>query len=394
MGGAERVLLDVMESLQPVLPNGSTMRLICLSEGDFVQAAVKAGIEAQAIPLPERLSALGESGGSGGKLRRSAKIAGTLLLGAPQGIAHLRRLRAEVSALDPDIIHSNGIKAHLLSRLLPRGRGAIVWQVQDFVGARPLMAGWLRYAAGHTARAVGLSQAVGNDLRGVLPRTPVDVVLHGIDTQHFTPEGEHSDLDRLAGLPAGDDVVRVGLLGTYARWKGHEVFIRAASILRNRGVRNIRFYIIGGSIYHTAGSQYSRDELKRIVEQSQLSDVFGFVDFQPDTVGIYRALDVVVHASTKPEPFGRTIVESMACGRATIVSAAGGAAELFTPDVDAIGVSPGDANGLADAIERLAADAGTRQRLGFAARAASVARFDRKRIGPEMMEVYRRALSC
>jgi hypothetical protein len=35
---------------------------------------------------------------------------------------------------------------------------------------------------------------------------------------------------------------------------------------------------------------------------------------------VYRALDVVVHASTQPEPFGLTIVEAMACGRAVVAS--------------------------------------------------------------------------
>ena len=36
--------------------------------------------------------------------------------------------------------------------------------------------------------------------------------------------------------------------------------------------------------------------------------------------GVPCGTDIVVHASTKPEPFGRTIVEAMACGRAAIVA--------------------------------------------------------------------------
>ena len=48
----------------------------------------------------------------------------------------------------------------------------------------------------------------------------------------------------------------------------------------------------------------------------------GFIGFQSEPVDIYRAADVVVHASTQPEPFGLTIVEAMACGRATVVSEA------------------------------------------------------------------------
>jgi glycosyltransferase involved in cell wall biosynthesis len=43
---------------------------------------------------------------------------------------------------------------------------------------------------------------------------------------------------------------------------------------------------------------------------------------------VYRSLDIVVHASTKPEPFGRTIAEAMACGRAVLLSRESGVAEL------------------------------------------------------------------
>ena len=49
-----------------------------------------------------------------------------------------------------------------------------------------------------------------------------------------------------------------------------------------------------------------------------------------------RALDVVVHASTQPEPFGLVIAEAMACGRAVVVSSGGGAAEIVTPGEDAL----------------------------------------------------------
>ena len=53
-----------------------------------------------------------------------------------------------------------------------------------------------------------------------------------------------------------------------------------------------------------------------------------------------RALDIVVHASTEPEPFGLTIAEGMASGRAVIVSAAGGAAEIVQDGVDALTCAP------------------------------------------------------
>ena len=54
----------------------------------------------------------------------------------------------------------------------------------------------------------------------------------------------------------------------------------------------------------------------------------GFTGFVPDSSSAIRSLDIVVHASTDPEPFGLVIAEAMACGKAVVASGAGGAIEL------------------------------------------------------------------
>jgi len=102
---------------------------------------------------------------------------------------------------------------------------------------------------------------------------------------------------------------------------------------------------------------------------------------------VYRSLDVVVHASTQPEPFGRTIVEAMACERAVVVSRAGGAAELFREGETALGYTPASAKALAEAMARVI-DPGLRSRLGQSARAHVVANFSRSRLASELALVY------
>ena len=104
-----------------------------------------------------------------------------------------------------------------------------------------------------------------------------------------------------------------------------------------------------------------------------------------------RALDIVVHASTTPEPFGLVIAEAMACGRAVVTSGAGRSAELVRDGHDAVTHTPGDADGLAAAIEGLASDAALRARLGAAARETALQRFDARRLGDEFAAVYETA---
>ena len=121
-------------------------------------------------------------------------------------------------------------------------------------------------------------------------------------------------------------------------------------------------------------------------------DAVGFIAFQADTVPVYRGLDIVIHASTRPEPFGLTVAEAMSCGRAVVVSSAGGALELFTHDHDAVGVPPGDADGLARTLADLIGDREKCRRLGHQARQTAQQNFDSSRLGPQVLAAYERFL--
>ena len=199
--------------------------------------------------------------------------------------------------------------------------------MQDFFGLRPVTPLLLKGVRRGVHGAIAISQAVARDLQRLMPGLPTEVILHAIDTAAFAPgAGDGQLLDRLAGLPEAEPgTVRIGLVATYAHWKGHEVFLQAAAAMCQDPNPDpqppLRFYIVGGPVYQTRG-QHTEEGLRRRVAELGLTDRVGFVPFQQETVPIYRALDVVVHASTQPEPFGLTIVEAMSCGRAVVVLAA------------------------------------------------------------------------
>jgi glycosyltransferase involved in cell wall biosynthesis len=152
----------------------------------------------------------------------------------------------------------------------------------------------------------------------------------------------------------------------------------------------VRAYVIGGPVYDTAGSQLTVAELRARAAALSLADRVGFTGFIDRPARALRALDVVVHASTEPEPFGLVIAEGMACGRAVIVSRGGGAVELVDEGVDALATEPGDAAALAAAIDRCAADAALRTRLGAAGRRTALRRFDAKTFVAQFVELYSR----
>jgi len=175
-------------------------------------------------------------------------------------------------------------------------------------------------------------------------------------------------------------------VATFARWKGHATFLEALSRLPES--LPVRGYVIGGPVYETAGSQVSLDELRAEAAARGLESRVGFTGFVPDAAQAMRALDVVVHASTDPEPFGLVIAEGMACARPVVVSLAGGAAEITTPGVDALAYAPGDAVQLSERLLSLVTNAALRQRLGDAGRSTAERVFDRRRLAVDMTPVY------
>lgn len=389
LGGGERSLLDLMASLAS-RPGAAELRVICATDGPFVQRARSLGAAVTILEMPPELAGLGDS-----SLVRGAGGLFSLATGALRGAASLRpylgKLRREILRAEPDIVHTNGNKCHLLAALAGTGGVPLIWHVRDFLGARRVLPRLLRSLRSKVRLAVAISRAVGDDVERVLPGVPVRVIYNAVDTDYFSPgEADPAWLDRAAALPlAPGGTVRAGLVATYGLWKGHEVFLEAARrVASGRSGQEIRFYIIGGPIYRTAGSQISEGFLRERITALGLEGRVGLLGFQEDTLEVYRALDIAVHASTQPEPFGRTIAEAMACGRAVVVSRAGGAAELFTPGEDALGAVPRDAESLARAVEKLAADAKLRERLGVRARRTAVERFSRVRLGREMAALY------
>jgi glycosyltransferase involved in cell wall biosynthesis len=175
-----------------------------------------------------------------------------------------------------------------------------------------------------------------------------------------------------------------------ARWKGHATFLDA--IARIPAELPMRAYVVGDAVYHTEGSQHSVEELRQLARSLGIAGRVGFTGFVHTPEAAFRALHVVVHASTSPEPFGLVIAEAMACGRAVIVSNAGGAAEIVEAGVDALVHTPGNAADLARQIVKLVGDAELRAQLGRAARATAERSFNRDRLASELIPIYREAL--
>ncbi len=380
LGGAETSLLAILGSLRRAEPNW-TPSVIAPARGRLLERLGEEGIRARVLPFPPALARLGESSSRSGAFHGVAAAVGSAVYAA--------RLRSALVAERADVVHAHGFKMHVLAALArPRG-SALVWHVHGYLSGRRWTNAALRALASRASVVVANSESVTEDVRRVLgPRALVRTLYNAIDLGRFAPAGPRVDLDAAAGLPpAPDGTVRVGLVGTFGRWKGHHVFLDA--LARLPAAARVRGYIIGAPIYATTDSQFTLEELRQAASDRGLDGRVGFSGFVEDVADAMRSLDVIVHASTEPEPFGMVIAEAMACGRPVVVSRAGGAVELFEDGVDGFGHAPGDAGELAQIIAALAADPVRRERVARAARRTAEARYDQQRLADYLVPLYR-----
>ena len=102
---------------------------------------------------------------------------------------------------------------------------------------------------------------------------------------------------------------------------------------------------------------------------------------------------VVVMPSLWPEPFGLVGIEALACGRPVIASATGGIVDWLEDGVTGLGVTPGDAAGLARALNDLLADPQRQGSMGAAGRRMVAARFSPEQHVAALVDGYRSARS-
>ena len=379
LGGAERNLIDVICAVQARDSTVDVTVLITAPDGPLMAELAPLGVKIVPLELPRNLAKLGDSGAErGSKIAKVLKLVSQLPL-VLEFARYWWQLRRRVVEIDPDLIHSNGFKTHLLVASLGI-KAPLIWHLHDFISSRRAIGKLLKLFVGKVTATIAISQAVGTDWQQLFPSLPVKLIYNAIDTDRYCASAEQNS-----------QPLKIGLVATYALWKGQDIFIQAiAQIASHRPElkSSSEFYIIGGAIYETAGSQYSRSQLQQLARDLAIEDWLNFIDFQSDIVASYNMLDIVVHASTKPEPFGRTIVEAMACEKAVIVSNAGGAAELFTNGEDAVGVTPNDPALLAAAIIDLIDNPAKRIGLGKAGRHTAISRFGLDRLGIDLIALY------
>jgi glycosyltransferase involved in cell wall biosynthesis len=194
-------------------------------------------------------------------------------------------------------------------------------------------------------------------------------IYDGIDTSRFAPGGGAA-IRREFGIPASAPVT--GIVGHVQDWKGQHLVVEAVARARRR-FPELRCLVVGG--VHRQGIEYAA----RLRERIAAADLAGHVlltGARHDVPSCLDAMDVAIHASVVPEPFGRVLIEAMTLGRPVVAPREGGPLAIVVDGETGLLVRPRDPDALADALVTLLADPDRRTAMGRAGRARVDALFD------------------
>lgn len=366
LSGGELALLRLIPAMEEV-----EAHVILAEEGPLVDRLAQAGISTEVLPMAE--VARGLSRGQARPESLGVRAGGAAAL-------YTAALRSRLVRLGPDLVHTNSLKSALYGGVAARMAAIpVIWHVRDRIADDYLpraAVSVIRLLARRLPRlVVANSQATLDTLE--MPRGLGTVVPSPIDPS-ATPR-----------LPrATDGALRVGMVGRISPWKGQHVFLDAFHQAFPGGIEEA--VIVGAPLFGPGEESYDYD-LRRQVGALGLQGRVELTGFRSDIAAELAQLDILVHASLVPEPFGQVVVEGMSAGLAVVAADAGGPAELVTDGVDGLLFPPGDAPALAAALRRLGADGALRRALGARARQRAAA-FTPLRVAEQMTRAYHQAL--
>jgi glycosyltransferase involved in cell wall biosynthesis len=196
---------------------------------------------------------------------------------------------------------------------------------------------------------------------GVLRRTIT--IYDGMDPQEFQKRIKRpANLVRKEYIP-DDSSFLIGMVGNFQEWKGQFTVVQAVSLLVKKYPTLVCLLIGDVSRKYRKDSEYFA-RIRQEVRERSLENNVVITGYRSDIPELMNALDILIHASTIPEPFGMVVLEGMCLKKPVIATNIGGPTEIIENGVSGILVPPGDPTALAEKIEYLLEDPELREKIG------------------------------
>lgn len=219
-----------------------------------------------------------------------------------------------------------------------------------------------------------------NDLCSSLsiPGEKVEIIKNGVDLTKFGK----GDRRLRQGFNVGDDEYVVGVVGRIDPVKNYAAVIEAFHIVSSK-YKNIKMIIVG------EGPDFKDIEAK--IEGMGLSGSILMLGSRDDVYNLLQCFDVFIQPSFY-EGLSNTILEAMATGLPVIASRVGGNPDVIKEDENGLLFSPGDVDGLANAIEKMYLNKELRENMASANKAKIVNEFSLEKMVAQYERYYQKLL--
>ena len=324
-------MLDLAERM----PRAS---VLLLEDGPLVEACRHRGIPVEVWAM----------GAAIGKVRTDSRVLAGLAA-APQMLGTIVRLAG--ACRKADVVVAVSLKSMALLAFACRLSGRpLIWMLNDIITAghfsQAMRKVIVRLANLMATRVVTNSKATADAFVAAGGRAALTDVRHvGIDPAPFL--GRRAASRSELGLP--EDVYLLGLFGRVSPWKGQHVLVEALAALPD----DVHAVLVGGNLF--GSEDYAASVAARAAALGVEHRVH-WLGHRAQVAALMSGCDVIVHASTEPEPFGRVVVEGLLAGKPVVATIGGGVVEIVQDGVDGCLVPPKDPEALAAAVLRLRAD--------------------------------------
>lgn len=202
-------------------------------------------------------------------------------------------------------------------------------------------------------RFITVSNQIKSDLKQVgFQDNVIEVVHNGTNVERFKPAEDFVKLREEWKISLGTKVI--SYVGRLDGVKGVESLIKAFALLV-KAESDAKLLIAGKPVVH--GNVKERDEYWRSLQQLPtdlgIEDQISFLGQVADTVPLYQVSDITVLPSLYPEPFARSVIESMACGIPIVGSRTGGTIEALTGEFQSLLFEPNNEQDLFAKMSRV-----------------------------------------
>lgn len=279
------------------------------------------------------------------------------------------------------LIHLNNIVGSQFAGIIAAKilRVPCVAHLRDFEEIHPITRFYARLVDYHVA----ISGAIKENLLGLgVPEEKISVVHDALDLEEFNTSVACEYL--FEEFRVNPEQPRYGIFGRVVDWKGIREFLLAACTIDDQVPEALGF-VIGGP---SDGDEAFYREMLALAESLGLRDKVVFTGYRKDIPALMKFMDVVVHASNSPEPFGMVVIEGMAMGKPVVATRAGGPLDIVEDGKTGFLVPVGDAEPLAGAVISLLREPGLSDEMGRAGRERVERMFDNKLYAEKVQAIY------